>query len=116
MQMARFIRTDRGWLNLDHVARIGQAPGGRDPTQNATYNFYGPAGDQLGSVHGGQVDWAELTHTIVLASHDAYGYQIYWDTDDGPLTREQLSVERIPIIAWRVGDAHDDVYGPSPVF
>jgi len=98
--MTRFVDTDTGLLNLDHVARITRrlAKGG------VTFTFYEAAGTSLGSfTTAGGFDPETLTDPIIAAAPGAMAFVLTVYTFEGRPSESDIWTTELPIVAWRVG-------------
>jgi hypothetical protein len=113
--MAEFIHTDRGEVNLAHVARYVYADGNL-----ATVELFDANGNSLGISSGDPetgtiVPAAPGTIATVVTVNDLEptAEKNVMRARREPPTREDLSAERVPVAAWRVtGWAAD----PIPAF
>lgn len=92
-----FVSTDGGYVNLDHVAEVQYTADGR------SLLFKSADGRALGKMRdAGAIDLEELTAAIVAAAKGATAVSILvCHTDDRP-TEDDLFVERVPVVAWRL--------------
>jgi hypothetical protein len=89
--MARFIRVDEGWINLDHVGQIIGREAPKFYTADRKYlGTRGAAGD-FGDVE------LEIGDVVPARPGDV---AVVMRT-----TAEDVAVKRVPIVAWRVMDS-----------
>jgi hypothetical protein len=95
--MAHFTDCDGGWINLDHVVKVGY-----QRCADPAMLFYG-AGDVLigKKTHHSGFDPEELTSPVVAAAGvTAIVIAVYGEGHDDRPT--ETIVETLPIVAWRI--------------
>lgn len=101
--MPHFVDTDRGLINLDHVARMTS---NQAPRRGAmAYCFYGADGAVLGSlVTAADFDLMQLAAPVVPAAAGQTAVLVGVATEACAVrpTPDDIWAERVPIVGWRL--------------
>jgi hypothetical protein len=105
--MGIFITTNRGWVNLDHVARVTDRKvklHSRATSEVSRAVLFGPEDTELGLALYLDADRvAEKAQPLVPATPGAE-VLVFWmdnDEDERPVA-DNVTVSREPIVAWRI--------------
>jgi hypothetical protein len=113
----RFVETDKGSVNLDHVLSIRSHGLTTKQGRETVHVLIGPNGDQVGEVkdHSFSVYALDSVDTVP-ASPGEFGWVVTHsqDGDRRPATVDDLDIEMSKVIAWRIPRGHEPQ--PEPVF
>ena len=108
--MARMIKTDDGWVNLDHIVTV-EAGGGELLFKDAQQCVLAVASDQ--SLDPDEVLAPVIPATPALA---AFAVAVRTSDDNGRPTEEDMLVDRVWVVGWRLRGGHypDPIVAPTP--